>query len=150
MDQSAREKFFERIDAAPLAARGFFESVDEHFRQRNDVDVCFTRTTVADMRLWSVWETDAGKERKQIFATMTWQPKNRAVFTRTKLTPEEFSYLGFDGAVRPKAEKEPQNSEVQLFEEDWRYGALPLIGLRFALAATSSSKFACKAWQRLF
>lgn len=32
MDQSAREKFFERIEAAPLAARGFFESVDEHFR----------------------------------------------------------------------------------------------------------------------
>lgn len=55
MDQSAREKFFERIEAAPLAARGFFESVDEHFRQRNDVDVRFTHTNVADMRLWAVW-----------------------------------------------------------------------------------------------
>jgi len=39
MDQSARDKFFERIEAAPLAARGFFESVDEHFRQRNDAKV---------------------------------------------------------------------------------------------------------------
>lgn len=46
---------------------------------------------------------------------MTWQPKNRAVFARTKLTPDEFGYLGFDGAVMPGAEKEPQNSEIQLF-----------------------------------
>jgi hypothetical protein len=28
MEQSARDKFFERIEAAPLAARGFFESVN--------------------------------------------------------------------------------------------------------------------------
>ncbi|PXW69292.1 hypothetical protein C7964_103812 [Loktanella sp. PT4BL] len=127
MDQSARVKFFERIEAAPLAARGFFESVDEHFRQRNDVDVRFTHTTFADMRLWAVWETDNGKQREQIFATMTWQPKNLAVFARTKLTPPEFAYLGFEGAEKPKADSEPQNSDIRLFEEDWRYGALPFI-----------------------
>jgi hypothetical protein len=127
MEQSAREKFYERIEAAPLAARGFFESVDEHFRPRNDVDVRFTYTNVADLRLWAMWETDAGKPRKQIFATMTWQPKNLAVFARTKLTPDEFSYFGFDGAVKPKAEKEPQNSDIYLFEENWRYGALRFI-----------------------
>ena len=54
MEQSAREKFYERIEAAPLAARGFFESVDEHFHLRNDVDVRFTHTTFADPRLWAV------------------------------------------------------------------------------------------------
>lgn len=64
MEQSAREKFYERIEAAPLAARGFFESVDEDFRRRNGVDVRFTHTTFADMRLWAVWEADAGKQRK--------------------------------------------------------------------------------------
>lgn len=36
MEQSARGKLYERIEAAPLAARGFFKSLDEHFRQRND------------------------------------------------------------------------------------------------------------------
>jgi hypothetical protein len=45
MEQSSREKFYQRIEAAPLAARGFFETVNEHFRRRNDVDVRFTRTT---------------------------------------------------------------------------------------------------------
>jgi hypothetical protein len=35
--------------------------------------------------------------------------------------------LGFDSAIKPKAEKETQNSEIQLFEDDWRYGALPVI-----------------------
>ena len=127
MDQAARDKFFERIEVAPLAARGFFESVDEHFRQRNDVDVRFTHTTVADMRLWAVWVDDEDEQREQIFATLTWQPKNLAVFARTKLTPEEFVYFGFDGAEKPKADSEPQNSELRLFEEDWRYGALPFI-----------------------
>ena len=127
MDQSAREKFYERIEAAPLAARGFFESIDEHFRQRNDADVRFIHTTFADMRLWAVWETDSGKQREQIFATMTWQPKNLAVFARTKLTPEEFAYLGFESAEKPKADSEPQNSDIRLFEEAWRYGALPFI-----------------------
>jgi len=51
MEQSARDKFYARIETALLAARGFFESIDEHLRQRNDVDVRFTHTTVADMRL---------------------------------------------------------------------------------------------------
>ena len=127
MEKSAREKFFERIEAAPLAARGFFESVAEHFQYRNDVDVRFTHTTFADMRLWAVWGEDAGVQHEQIFATLTWQPKNLAVFARTKLTPEECVYFGFDGAEKPKADSEPQNSELRLFEEDWRYGVLPFI-----------------------
>ena len=127
MDQAARDKFFERIKAAPLAARGFFESVYEHFRQRNDVDVRFTHTNIADMRLWAVWGEDADTQREQIFASLTWQPNNLAVFARTKLTPEEFVYFGFKGAEKPKAASEPQNSDIRLFEEDWRYGALSFI-----------------------
>lgn len=61
MDHIAREKFFQRIDAALLGARGFFECVDEHFRQRNNVDVRFTHAAVADMRLWAVWVDDEDK-----------------------------------------------------------------------------------------
>ena len=57
MEQSAREKFYERIETAPLAARGFFESVDEHFRPRNDVTVTYTQTGSTDMRLWAHWAT---------------------------------------------------------------------------------------------
>ena len=127
MDPLARKLFFERIEAAPLAARGFFESVDEHFQQRNDVEVRFTHTGVTDMRLWAVWGDDAGAQHEQIFATLTWQPKNLAVFARTKLTPKECVYFGFDGAEKPKADSEPQNSDIRLIEEDWRYGALPFI-----------------------
>ena len=58
---------------------------------------------------------------------MTWQPSNLAVFARTKLTPVEFTYLGFESAAKPKSDTEPQNSDIRLFEEDWRYGALPFI-----------------------
>ena len=48
-------------------------------------------------------------------------------FARTKLTPEELSYLGFDGAEKLKADCEPQNSDIRLFKDDWRYGAHPFI-----------------------
>jgi hypothetical protein len=127
MKQSARDKFYERMRTAPLAAGGFFESVEEHYLPRKDVKVRFTYANGADMRLWAVWENSTSKQREQVFATMTWQPKNLAVFARTKLTPEEFVYFGFEGAAKPKAESEPQNSEIRLFEEDWRYGVLPFI-----------------------
>lgn len=127
MEQTARDKFFERIEGEPLAAQSFLESANEHFRQSNDVDVRFSHTTVANMRLWSAWETDACKQRKQIFPTVTWHPKNRAVLARNKLTPEEFSHLGVDGAVKPKAKKELQNSEIQPFEDNFRHGVFPFI-----------------------
>ena len=91
------------------------------------MDVRFTHTTVADMRLWAIWETDAGKQREQVFATMTWKPTKKAVSAQTKLTAAEFDYLGFSGAVSIKDKREPQNSKIQLFESDWRYGALPFI-----------------------
>jgi len=120
MEQSACNLYYARIGAAPLAARGFFESVEEHFRLRNDVDVRSTHPNVEDMRLRAVWKADAGKPREQVFAKMTWQPKNLAVFARTKLTPEEFTCFDFEGAEKPKADKEPRNREIHLFEGDWR------------------------------
>ena len=116
-----------RACSAPLAARGFFESVYEHFQLRNDVDAYFTQTDVSDMRLRAVWEAESGGLNKQVFATLTWQPKNLAVFARTKLTPAEFSYLGFESVEKPKADSQPQNSEIRLYENDWRYRALPFI-----------------------
>jgi len=58
---------------------------------------------------------------------MTWKPNKKAVSAQTKLTAAEFDYLGFSGAVSPKDTGEPQNSKIQLFESDWRYGALPFI-----------------------
>lgn len=61
-----------------------------------------------------MWENDAGKQREHVFASMTWQRKKQAVFARTKPTPAEFAYLGFDSAAKPNAEKEPQNSEILL------------------------------------
>ena len=48
-------------------------------------------------------------------------------FARTNLTPEALSYLGFDGAEEPKADCELQNSDIRLFKDDWRYGALGFI-----------------------
>ena len=72
MEQSSREKFYQRIEAAPLAARGFFETVNEHFRRRNDVDVRFTRTTAEDIRLWAVLGSELGAQCCQLFVFSFW------------------------------------------------------------------------------
>jgi hypothetical protein len=56
MDQSAREKFFERIEAAPLAARAFFESVAEHFWRQFNVLFWFIHTIFAEITLSPVWK----------------------------------------------------------------------------------------------
>jgi len=119
MEQSAREKFYERIEAAPLAARGFFESVDEHFRLRNDVDVRFTQADASDMRLWAHWADGEGKDRNQIFGTMAWRSRGQTVFVRCKLSPEELTMLGVDGGLEPSNPKEPQKSEIWLDEGFW-------------------------------
>lgn len=121
MEQSAREKFFERIDAAPLAARGFFETVDEHFRQRNDVSVRFTHTGASDMRLWAHWSDAEGKDRDQIFGTLAWRSREQTVFVRGQLSPEELTMLGGVGGLEPSNPKEPQKSEIWLNEGFWRY-----------------------------
>jgi len=46
-----RDNFEARLVDAPLAARGFFESVIEHFDKRNSVKVHFTDTNGGDLRL---------------------------------------------------------------------------------------------------
>jgi hypothetical protein len=55
---------------------------------------------------------------------MSGQPKP---LIRSSLTPDEFVYFGFKDAEKPKVASEPQNSDIRLFEENWRYGALHFI-----------------------
>lgn len=121
MTQSPQERFFEHISKAPHAARGFFETVCEHFRPRNDVSVRFTHTAASDMRLWAHWADSEGKDRDQIFGTLVWRSQERIVFVRCQLSPEELSTLGVEGGRQPSDPKEPQKSEIWLGEAFWRY-----------------------------
>jgi hypothetical protein len=122
-----KEDFYERLADAPYGARGFFETVGQHFERRNDVRVHYTATNTADMRLEAYWPKDNGQEGKQNFATMYWQTKNLRVSARCYLAPDELSALGFEGATEPKAEKEPLNSDISLDESAWRFRAQDFI-----------------------
>ena len=121
MTQSAENRFFEHISKAPHAARGFFETVCEHFRPRNDVSVRFTNTDASDMRLWAHWSDTKGKDRDQIFGTIAWRSREQTVFVRCQLSPEELTMLGVEGGQQPSHPKEPQKSEIWLDEGFWRY-----------------------------
>lgn len=126
MSEIARENFYQRLDKAPYAAQGFFESIIEHFAKSNAVEVHHTDTNGGDLRLAIRGEL-LGQKDKRNFATMYWQAKNMAVFARTFLNPEELTSFGFDNASVPKAETEPLKSDIHLGEEVWRYGALGFI-----------------------
>lgn len=122
-----REEFYQRLHDAPYAARGFFETVGEHFQRRNDVNVHYTGTNVADLRLEAVWQRRNGTEGSQNFATMYWQTQNQRVFGRCYLVPDELAVLGFEGATKPKSATEPLKSDLSLDERVWRYRAQEFI-----------------------
>ena len=65
--------------------------------------------------------TNTGRLRN--FATLYWQVQNRAIHTRTLLTPEELANLGFPGAKAPKSSTEPLEAELHLTEDLWRNNA---------------------------
>lgn len=125
MGELSRENFEARIDKAPLAARGFFESVIEHFDKRNSVKVHYTDTNGGDLRLAVPGEV-VGQKGLRNFATMDWQTTNHVVKARTFLLPEELSLFGIPNS-RETSKGEPLNSEVWMGEEIWRYGALTFI-----------------------
>jgi hypothetical protein len=116
-----REEFYEGLLDAPHAVRGFFETVEARFEQRNTADVHFTRSQKGcDMRIAIPKElTNIGKLRN--FATLYWQVKNKAIFSRILLTPEELANLGFTGAKVPTSPEEPLDAELHLTEDFWRH-----------------------------
>lgn len=86
MSEIPREHFYERLKDAPHAARGFFESIAEHFERDNMVRPHYTDTNGGDLRLAIPGEV-LGQQRLRNFATMYWQTTNQVVFARTYLTP---------------------------------------------------------------
>ncbi|GAB5431031.1 MAG: hypothetical protein EpisKO_04010 [Epibacterium sp.] len=122
MSEATRDEFYQRLDDAPYAVRGFFETIETRFEPRNSAIVHFTRTNVIDMRIAIPREmTNTGRIRN--FATMYWQVKNRVIHSRIFLTLEELVNLGFSGAEEPKSSTEPLNAELRLSEDFWRYKA---------------------------
>lgn len=116
-----RERFLRTLERAPHAAKGFFETIANHFERRNDTDVKYTHTGNSDMRLLAHWTSVRGAEKKAIFATLAWQPTAQTVFARCKLAPQELALLGLTGATTPTSPNEPQRSELRLAEDYWRF-----------------------------
>lgn len=132
MVEIAREHFYERLERAPHAARGFFESIYEHFERDNMVVPHHTDTNGGDLRLAIPGEV-LGQKRLRNFATMYWQTSKQIVFSRTYLTPEELAVLGFPHALKPKSKDESLMSDIRLREDVWRYRAREFIrGLEMA------------------
>tara|TARA_R110002020_G_scaffold319977_4_gene536003 strand:+ start:172 stop:609 length:438 start_codon:yes stop_codon:yes gene_type:complete len=126
-NEIAEHVFYERLNTAPHAVRGFFESIASHFSGRNDVRVHHTGTNTADMRLAIPADVIGKGGRDRNIATMYWQPTKLIVSSRTYLTPEELKHFGFAEATVPKSDSEPLKSDLRLGEDVWRFGALDFI-----------------------
>ena len=125
MGEIPKDNFEARLVDAPLAARGFFESVIEHFDKRNSVKVHFTDTNGGDLRLAVPGEV-LGQKSLRNFATMYWQTSKQVVFARKFLSPDELGLFGIPHSTKTSND-EPLNSEVRMGAEVWRYGALTFI-----------------------
>ncbi|MBF9045923.1 hypothetical protein LSUCC0031_02225 [Rhodobacterales bacterium LSUCC0031] len=121
MTEIAREHFYQRLESAPYAVLGFFETIIRHFERKNDVLVHHTDTNGGDLRLAIPAEV-LGQNRLRNFATLYWQSTKQEVFSRTSLTPDELNSFGFDMGEVPKAASEPLKSDIRLAEAQWRYG----------------------------
>lgn len=126
MTEIPRDNFYERLERAPHAARGFFESIFAHFQRDNMVEPHHTDTKGGDLRLAIPGEV-LGQKMRRNFATMYWQSTKQVVFSRTYLTPDELSVLGFESALKPKDKNESLMSDVRLGEDVWRYGTQKFI-----------------------
>jgi hypothetical protein len=121
MTEISRDNFYAKLDTAPHAVRGFFETIIQHFERKNDVLVHHTDTNGGDLRL-AIPPDLLGKKVLRNFATLYWQSTKQVVFSRTYLTPDELNSFGFDMGEVPKAAGEPLKSDIRLAEAQWRYG----------------------------
>lgn len=126
MTEISRDNFYAKLETAPYAVRGFFETIIQHFQRGNMVKPHHTDTKGGDLRL-AIPGAVLGQKMRRNFATMYWQSTKQAVFSRTYLTPDELAVLGFDGALKPKDKGESLMSDVRLGEDVWRYGAQEFI-----------------------
>lgn len=126
MTEISRENFYAKLDTAPHAVLGFFETIIQHFERKNDVLVHHTDKNGGDLRLAIPPEV---LEQNQLrnFATLYWQTTKHVVFSRTYLTPDELSSFGFDMGAVPTSKTEPLNSDIRLVEQQWRYGVADFI-----------------------
>ena len=126
MTEISRENFYAKLDTAPHAVLGFFETIIQHFERKNDVLVHHTDANGGDLRLAIPPEV---LEQNQLrnFATLYWQTTKHVVFSRTYLTPDELSSFGFDMGAVPTSKTEPLNSDIRLVEQQWRYGVADFI-----------------------
>ena len=126
MGELSRENFYAKIATAPRAVQGFFETVIEHFKKRNDICAHHMDTRIGHLRLALPAEL-ARHHTTRNFSTLYWQSRNQEIFVRSFLTPEEMAVFGFAGVKIPRNINEPLNSEVRMDAEVWRYGALTFI-----------------------
>lgn len=126
MPEFNKERFYNKLETAPHAVRGFFETISEHFGRKNDVLVHHTDTKGGDLRL-AVPPEVLRRKKLRNFATMYWQSSDQLVVTRTFLTPAELVGFGFDTGTVPTSPKEPLKSDIGLTEQQWRYGVSDFI-----------------------
>lgn len=117
MDHLAQADFFERMRTAPFEAHKFVQALHDRFDRRNDVQVHYTNTNNADLRLRVFWVNANGKDDAQNFARFAWQNKNEVFYCETYVAPQTLKELGFEDA---KAHNNgPLLSQVRIGADYW-------------------------------
>jgi hypothetical protein len=115
-DELGRDKFFAKMADAPGDALALIENIQHHFGSRVDAVTYFRN--VPDLRLAALWQSNRGRDRKQVFATIQWQPRLLAFRVGAFIQPSVWSTMGFQGANL--FTKDPLISYISIPPAAWR------------------------------
>jgi hypothetical protein len=116
LDELGRIAFKTKMAGAPLDALALIETIQKHFASQVDAVTYFR--SVPDLRLAALWKNGRGKDRKQVCATIQWQPRLLAFRAGAFIEPSVWSKLGFEGAKL--FTDDPLISYISIPQEGWR------------------------------
>lgn len=115
-DDIGRTAFMTKMADAPNDAYALVETIQQHFGSQANAVTYFRN--VPDLRVAALWKGARGKDRKQVCATIQWQPRLQAFKVGAFIEPSVWSSMGFDGAKL--FADDPLISYISIPPADWR------------------------------
>ena len=115
-DDIGRTGFMTKMADAPKDAYALVETIQHHFGSQANAVTYFRN--VPDLRVAALWKGASGKDRKQVCATIQWQPRLQAFKVGAFIEPSIWANMGFAGAKL--FTDDPLISYISIPPSDWR------------------------------
>jgi len=104
-------------------AQGFVRELTAHFEERENVEVHYTGTGSGDLRLRVFWDKAIAAPGHQNFATIEWQPRNKAFRVNTEASANDMRALGM------RLIDDPMPAQLKITKELYEHNKATLMRL---------------------